>query len=501
MCSGCFLHIQKMKNKSALFYDAIKNDYLLNDTRSLFQKAEILKISHDFLSVDFYEGNNELVPDLSWSELIIVYPFFADSTNPKGQKNGVVYLKYSIKQGIYDGILAWLFLSISSVSLFPFAYSYLKESLRKEMEIQNLKDLNRVASQVSHDIRSPLSALMMVISSLENVPQEKQLLLKSATQRINDIANDLLKGGKNKSETTFNTPRKNEVALSIESVLGILDPLISEKRIQYQGKRHLEIEVEQKEIFAAFANLNIVEFQRCISNIFDNAVDALEGKSGKISFVVKTLTDADEKKILIEIRDNGKGIPNHLLQKIGQEGFTYGKDGSNSGTGLGLFHAIRTIKSFGGKLSISSEEKKGTTVSIILPEVEVPSWFAAEVNIRNKKYLITLDDDLSIHQLWELRLIEQRITDIVHRKFQNGEEFEEYVLKNISTLKDTVFLIDYELLNQPKTGLQIIEDLAIERFSILMTSHFNDPELRQRAAKLKLRVLPKSSGGLVPIIT
>ena len=56
--------------------------------------------------------------------------------------------------------------------------------------------LGRMASQVSHDIRSPLSALTMLINQLTDVPEDKRTLIRSSFNRINDIANTLLEKSK-----------------------------------------------------------------------------------------------------------------------------------------------------------------------------------------------------------------------------------------------------------------------------------------------------------------
>jgi len=63
-----------------------------------------------------------------------------------------------------------------------------------------------------------------------------------------------------------------------------------------------------------------------------------------------------------------------------------------------------------------------------------------------------------------------------------------------------VFLVDYELINQPKSGLDIIYDLGIEKYAYLVTSHYEEPELLERSSRLHLKVLPKSLAGFVPFI-
>jgi signal transduction histidine kinase len=68
----------------------------------------------------------------------------------------------------------------------------LKDSQQKEIQLGSSARFADLAQQVSHDIRSPLSALNMMLSSLNELPEAKRLILRSASQRINDIANSLI---------------------------------------------------------------------------------------------------------------------------------------------------------------------------------------------------------------------------------------------------------------------------------------------------------------------
>ena len=76
-----------------------------------------------------------------------------------------------------------------------------------------------------------------------------------------------------------------------------------------------------------------------------------------------------------------------------------------TGSGLGLYHARMAVESWGGKLLIRSQQGKGTSVGISIPETVAPSWFVPflQVPARGTR-VVVLDDDPSIHNLWEERL-------------------------------------------------------------------------------------------------
>jgi signal transduction histidine kinase len=70
----------------------------------------------------------------------------------------------------------------------------------------------------------------------------------------------------------------------------------------------------------------------------------------------------------IKIADSGKGIPKLLIDKLGGKGISFGKEShKTAGSGLGLYHAVTTVKSWGGDLSITSLEGHGTTITIKIP--------------------------------------------------------------------------------------------------------------------------------------
>ncbi|MDP2866153.1 MAG: ATP-binding protein [Elusimicrobiota bacterium] len=90
----------------------------------------------------------------------------------------------------------------------------------------------------------------------------------------------------------------------------------------------------------ARASVNPKDFQRLISNLANNAVEAFE--NGGTLTVILYSRDGE---ITIELKDDGKGIPPGILPKLGLKGETHGKAG---GTGLGLYPARAAVESRGG---------------------------------------------------------------------------------------------------------------------------------------------------------
>ncbi|MBP9681816.1 MAG: HAMP domain-containing histidine kinase [Bacteriovorax sp.] len=379
---------------------------------------------------------------------------------------------------------------------FQISTEWYKERERSKMSAKAMA-LASLAKQVAHDIRSPLAALHMALeTSLAGIPEIERLLVRQATQRINDIANDLLQKSKKESyeENFQHLPLENNK--SIELIPVLVDILVSEKRMQYREFSGIAIEVELIESFGAFSLVDSKELKRVISNLVNNAVESFENHNG----IIKIRVQKHNKHVEISVIDNGKGIPAHLIEKLGKEQLSFGKEASGkSGSGLGLYHAKQAIEQSGGTFEIISKEEVGTTIKLILSLASSPSWFTEKVDLTGKTVVVSIDDDLSVHQIWTNRLSHLGNGDFIHKQFHSGVMFSQFIDNNRDILGQMQFLIDFELLNQPMTGLDIIEEFNISKDSILVTSRYEEHSIQKRAEAIGLKILPKSLAGEVPI--
>jgi signal transduction histidine kinase len=406
-----------------------------------------------------------------------------------------------------------------------------------------------VAKQVAHDIRSPLTALDVVMRTELGMSEEKRILARSAITRIKDIANDLLEKnrapqaqfqGQASSQTQpqgqqqglyenqqdqsanqqtangafaggatqatgagANDTQTHRAAVNVSQgpsatlLVSMLESLLSEKRLQYRPRLGVEIDYQADvSAYGLFTNVDPIEFKRLISNLINNAVEALPQNKGKVTLSLAS----KENKIQIAITDNGKGIPAHILPTLGKSGVSYSKEGTDSGTGLGLFHAKKTIELFGGELKIESIEGKGTTIRIILPLAKSPDWFVEKLKIKSNSQIFIVDDDSSIHQIWQGRLesLQFKKYNIEILNFSNPIDLENWV-KSHPIKSDSIFLVDYEFLGHTQNGLDIINTLSLANQSILITSRYEEPQILQRAQNMNVNLIPKGIAGLVPI--
>lgn len=207
-----------------------------------------------------------------------------------------------------------------------------------------------VASQISHDLKSPLSSLNLAISSLENVSAEQKRVIETSMNRINQIALSVLK-----SDDLANTGKNWALKTQLLN-------LFEEKKLLFSSNKSVDFHFEMDGADYEIDRQAEADLCRVISNLLNNGVESIDGK-GQVSLHASEQNNY----LLIEVKDNGKGIPSHVLNKVGAEVFTYGKQGIVSGNGLGLSYAHSVVASLQGKLEINSVEGIGTKVKMSLP--------------------------------------------------------------------------------------------------------------------------------------
>lgn len=393
-------------------------------------------------------------------------------------------------------------------------WSVVKSQLEKLVSLQLLAvkaaENLRISQQVSHDIRSPLAALDMISGTLKGIDEESRIILRNSINRIRDIANSLsakdssttlsvqkLQSLDSNGATNSNSSQQNTNTLLLSP---IIDSIITEKRIQFRSDLSVQIDFLQDQAsYGMFAKINAVELKRVISNLVNNAIEALPNKIGRVEISVKE----EKGQIQLSVIDNGMGMPPEVLKNAGTPGFTHGKP---LGSGLGLSHAKTTVESWGGSLSISSNSTQtrnignsGTTVTLNLPKQPAPSWFVPSLEVKRNLLVVVFDDDLSIHQVWK-----GRFESIGHHasviNFSNVQGLRDFYRKDYLRHEDVLFLMDFEILNESITGLDLIEELGTAKDSILVTSRFEEPEVLSRCDALGVKLIPKPLAGFVPML-
>ena len=366
------------------------------------------------------------------------------------------------------------------------------EVAAKTAQAEKEAAVGRMAAQVAHDIRSPLVALDATLKHAAFMPEEQRVMLRHAVNRIRDIANNLLEKNRPSQEGSAEVGHSAPGA-AVCLLSSLVDSVIAEKRMQY-GPAGTALDFDMTpEAYGIFAAVQPAEFSRLLSNILNNAAEAIEG-NGRVSV---TLASSGG-RALLKVTDNGKGIAAELIGKLARKGATFGKPG---GSGLGLYHARTTVESWGGKLDIVSEQGKGTTVSVELPAAAAPEWFVTSLYLPAGRQVVVLDDDQTIHRVWQGRFESARVAEkgVELISFSSADKLRGWVRENPGKAAGARYLLDYELLDSKETGLGLAGELGLTDRAILVTSRYEEKHVLEECLRLKMRMIPKGLAGLVPI--
>lgn len=232
-------------------------------------------------------------------------------------------------------------------------------SVRKkhEIEVEAKKSeanlAHRFAAQVAHDIRSPLSVLSIVGATLPTEFAKQAKLLKTASDRINAIATDVLESYRN-TGTRANTWDLNEILVQLVEERNFTLPAQISLSLVPSGAQNCKI-----------SSISQSDFERIIANCISNSVDAIGRRSGAITISVLTCSET----VAVTLADDGDGIPMSVLETLNSGHFdvtTKDSTSTDRGFGLGSSHARRVIQESGGKITYSSSPGHGTSVAITL---------------------------------------------------------------------------------------------------------------------------------------
>ena len=231
----------------------------------------------------------------------------------------------------------------------------------------HLASLGELAAGVAHEINNPINGIInyaQILADDERIGDEGREVLQGITEegeRIANIVYNLLSFARDRQEAK----RSISLADVLEATLALTESQLRKDHIRLQ----IEIDDDLPAVHAHFQQL-----QQVMLNLISNARYALnqrypEDDKGKTFRIYSDCSrECSGAVVRLVFRDEGAGIPAHLLPKIMDPFYTTKPSGAGTGLGLSISHGI--IEDHGGRIDIESVEGYYTEVTIELPIAE-----------------------------------------------------------------------------------------------------------------------------------
>lgn len=253
---------------------------------------------------------------------------------------------------------------------------------RKMIHLNKMTSLGTLAAGIAHEINNPISYILGNSQILQELWEEIEKILAKVSgdqdnfalrgipfdeisEMIPKILRNNIEGARqislitrklkdfSRQEECVSSGRIN-VNQAIEYALAIMEKQIKKCTCNFQVRL-------KKNLPLAIGNTH--EIEQVFINIIQNALQALPDQSHGI-----TIISSYSKKnatISVVVKDEGKGMPREVQERIMEPFFT--TRAQNEGTGLGLYISYSILEKIGGDLNVSSQPGKGTEVTIHLP--------------------------------------------------------------------------------------------------------------------------------------
>jgi len=276
---------------------------------------------------------------------------------------GVVFLQ--VRQGPLDKTQITNLQMLGKQAGLAFENALLfKERLRQNERMfraEQLATMGQFAAGIAHELRNPLTVIRSTVQYLasdfaEDTDQRKLANdILHEVDRLNNIVSNLL----SLAQPAESKPEQIDIPQEIDHCLDFIEAKAKSQNVR------LETDFENDLPKLAF---DPAELRQLLLNVIMNGLQAMP-KGGVLSIKAHKLAEANldstsgGKKILIEVEDEGPGIPAHLRGKVFEPFFTT-KPG---GTGLGLAICNSIVKRYNGEIWVDEAKGGGTEVKIALP--------------------------------------------------------------------------------------------------------------------------------------
>ena len=225
------------------------------------------------------------------------------------------------------------------------------------LQAEKMAALGQTISGVAHELNNPLATILSWAERLSEKASDDTArrgldVILGESERAARIVRNLL---------TFARKRQ-----STRSLIDLNQVVRETMALRPYEQRTINIEVLSalaSGLPSVFADAH--QIQQVLLNLVINAEQAMLGANGRGSLVIRTWHDVDHEAVVLQVSDDGPGIPVEVKSKIFDPFFTTKETGK--GTGLGLTVAYAIVQEHGGSIRVESSPDGGASFTVELP--------------------------------------------------------------------------------------------------------------------------------------
>lgn len=230
------------------------------------------------------------------------------------------------------------------------------------VESGKLAAVGELAAGIAHEINNPVAIMVEEAGWIEDLLEEEEFRESKSLKEFHRALEQIRTQGRRCKEIThklLSFARKTDSRIHNVKLNQIIEEVVS---VTAQRAKYAKVAIEKNlQEDLPCLRLSSTEMQQVILNLINNAIDAMEPHGGRIMIT----TRSDQNALVVEVEDNGPGIPEANLARIFEPFFTTKAVGKGTGLGLSICYGI--IKKIGGDIEVESHVGKGTTFRIKIP--------------------------------------------------------------------------------------------------------------------------------------